>query len=123
MKDFNLSLNKYKMKKLLITLLVVFLTTATALSQGSRYQRGYYRKSSGTYVTGHFKTRSDRTNWNNYSTSGVRNPYTGSRGYRAKDYSSKAYNYGNGRTIRQGSRGGQYYYNSKGRKTYVPKRY
>ena len=33
-----------------------------------------------------------------------------------------AYNYGSGRTIHTGSRGGQYYINSNGNKTYVPKR-
>ena len=40
----------------------------------------------------------------------------------ARDYSRDAYNYGAGHTIHTGSRGGQYYYNSNGRKTYVPKR-
>ncbi|MBK6497038.1 MAG: hypothetical protein IPG00_02265 [Saprospiraceae bacterium] len=39
-----------------------------------------------------------------------------------KDYSSEAYNYGAGQTIYTGPRGGQYYYNSKGNKVYVPKR-
>ncbi len=111
------------MKKLLITILISILTSAAVIAQSSRYQRGYYRKSSGTFVQGHFKTHSDGTNWNNYSTRGNRNPYNGSKGYRAKDYSAKAYNYGKGHTIRRGSRGGQFYYNSRGNKTYVPKRF
>jgi hypothetical protein len=110
------------MKKVILLMLVTLLTTS-AFAQGHRYQRSYVRKSTGTYVTGHYKTRSDRTNHNNFSTRGVRNPYTGSTGYRAKDYSSRAYNYGRGKSIKTGSRGGQYYYNSKGNKTYVPKRY
>lgn len=110
------------MKKLLVLLFVALMTTTAVYAQGYTYQRGYVRKSSGTYVTGHYKTRSDRTNHNNYSTSGNRNPHTGSKGYRAKDYSNRAYNYGRGKTIRTGSRGGQYYYNSHGKKTYVPKR-
>ena len=110
------------MKKFLFLLFVTMLT-ASSFAQGHRYQRSYVRKSTGTYVSGHFKTRSDRTNHNNFSTRGSRNPYTGSKGYRAKDYSSRAYNYGRGRTIRTGSRGGQYYYNSRRNKTYVPKRY
>ena len=50
------------------------------------------------------------------------NTYTGSTGSRARDYSSSAYNYGSGHTIHTGSRGGQYYINSNGNKTYVPKR-
>ena len=39
-----------------------------------------------------------------------------------RDYSSDAYNYGSGRTIYQGSKGGQFYYNNNGTRTYVPKR-
>jgi hypothetical protein len=85
------------------------------------YQSGYYR-SNGTYVKGHYKTKSNSTNHDNYSTKGNYNPYTGSNGSRAKDYSTGAYNYGKGKTIHTGSRGGQYYINSNGNKTYVPKR-
>ena len=62
------------------------------------------------------------TNWDNFSTVGNINPFTGTLGTRARDYSIDAYNYGAGHTIHTGSRGGQYYYNSNGNKTYVPKR-
>jgi|GEM_PF-818665 len=86
-----------------------------------RYQSGYTR-SDGTYVSPHYKTRSNNTNWDNYSTIGNTNPFTGKSGSIARDYSPGAYNYGQGRTIHQGPRGGQYYYNSNGNKTYVPKR-
>lgn len=86
-----------------------------------RYQQGYTRKD-GTYVQGHYKTSTNETNHDNFSTSGNINTFTGSTGTRARDYSSDAYNYGSGRTIYTGSRGGQYYINSKGNKTYVPKR-
>lgn len=81
-----------------------------------------YSRSNGTYVDSHVRTMPNCTNWDNFSTSGNTNPYTGSTGYRARDYSSGAYNYGSGHTIHTGSRGGQYYYNSNGHKTYVPKR-
>ena len=91
-------------------------------NSSTRYQRGYFR-SNGTYVKGHYKTRTNRTNHDNYSTRGNRNSFTGSRGSRARDYSVGAYNYGRGRSIRTGSRGGQYYINSRGNKTYVPKRH
>lgn len=111
------------MKKLLVFLFITLMTTTAAMAQSHKYQRGYTRKSTGTHVTGHYKTRSDRTNHNNFSTRGSRNPYTGSKGYRAKDYSSRAYNYGRGKNIKTGSRGGQYYKNSKGNRTYVPKRH
>lgn len=82
---------------------------------------GYYR-SNGTHVQSHVRTMPNSTNWDNFSTRGNSNPFTGSTGYRARDYSSGAYNYGAGHTIHSGSRGGQYYYNNSGHKTYVPKR-
>ena len=81
-----------------------------------------YSRSNGTYVQPYVRTMPNTTNWDNFSTSGNSNPFTGSTGYRARDYSSDAYNYGVGHTIHTGSRGGQYYYNSNGNKTYVPKR-
>ena len=81
-----------------------------------------YTRSNGTYVQSHVRTMPNNTNWDNFSTIGNSNPFTGSTGHRARDYSSSAYNYGTGHTIHTGSRGGQYYYNSNGRKTYVPKR-
>ncbi len=90
-------------------------------NSNSRYQKGYTKKN-GTHVQGHYKTKNNKTNHDNYSTKGNKNPYTGSSGRRAKDYSSNAYNYGKGKTIKTGSKGGQYYKNSKGKKTYVPKR-
>ena len=81
-----------------------------------------YTRNDGSFVQGHYKSMPNSTNWDNYSTKGNTNPFTGTTGYRARDYSSGAYNYGTGHTIHAGSRGGQYYYNSNGRKTYVPKR-
>ena len=81
-----------------------------------------YTRSDGTFVQSHYKSMPNDTNWDNYSTKGNINPFTGSTGHRAKDYSSEAHNYGKGHTIYQGSNGGQYYYNSNGNKTYVPKR-
>ncbi len=112
------------MKK--IFLLFTFLLSAywmTAQTNSSyRYQQGYYKPSTGTYVQGHFKTTTNSTNHDNYSTYGNCNSFTGEKGSRAKDYSPQANNYGQGRTIYTGPRGGQYYINSNGNKTYVPKR-
>lgn len=127
------------MKKLALTMVALMATAATSFGQihnsrshGSTYGTGVnthtttvsgYTRSNGTYVNGYVRTRSNRTNHDNYSTSGNRNPYTGAAGTRARDYSSAAYNYGSGRPIQTGSRGGQYYINSRGNKTYVPKRW
>lgn len=91
-------------------------------NSSSRYQNGY-SKDNGTYVESHYKTNVNTTNWDNYSTKENTNPYTGTDGSRARDYSTDAYNYGKGNNINTGPKGGQYYYNSNGNKTYVPKRY
>ncbi len=48
---------------------------------------------------------------------------TGTISSRARDDSTLSYNYGSGHTIQTGSRGGQYYVNSRGNQVYVPKRY
>ena len=85
-----------------------------------RYQSGYVR-TDGTFVEPHYNTVSNNTNLDNFSTVGNTNPYTGETGTRARDYSSGALNYGVGETIFTGPRGGQYYINDNGNKTYVPK--
>lgn len=95
-----------------------FLTAQTSI----KLQSGYFKPSTGTYVEAHYKTTTNNTNHDNFSTSGNTNTYTSEKGTRAKDYSSKAQNYGTAQTIQTGSRGGQYYINSNGNKTYVPKR-
>jgi len=85
------------------------------------YQQGYIRND-GTSVKGHYKTVRNNTNWDNFSTVGNVNSFTGTIGSIARDYTPNAYNYGSGKTIYTGSRGGQYYINSNGNRTYVPKR-
>ncbi len=97
-------------------------TSSYGVNTNSTYVN-VYTKSNGTYVQGHYRSSQNSTNHDNYSTSGNYNPYTGSAGSRAKDYSTGVYNYGSGHTIHTGSRGGQYYINSNGNKTYVPKRH
>ena len=97
-------------------LLFSFLFTAGIVSaQTSVWQNGY-TKSNGTYVNGHYKTTSNSTNWDNYSTKGNTNPYSGKSGTKARDYSGY-----NSKATHTGPRGGRYYINSNGNKTYVPK--
>lgn len=96
-------------------------TPSTATNPNIRYQEGYYR-SNGTYVQPHMKTEKDNTNGNEFGTRGNTNPFTLKEGTRPKDYSSESYNYGQGKQIQTGERGGQYYINDNGNKTYVPKR-
>lgn len=112
------------MKKTLLFL--TFLTFAGILTaqtnSSTRHQKGYVKPSTGTYVQPHYKTNSNSTNHDNYSTKGNTNTYTSKSGSRAKDYSNDANNYGAGKTINTGPKGGQSYNNSNGNKTYVPKR-
>jgi len=103
-----------------IFLFTLLLATIT-FTYADEYVYGYYKKD-GTYVDGYFKTSPNTTNRDNYSTQGNLNPHTGTEGTKAPDYSSQAYNYGNGRIIYTGPKGGQYYINDSGRKVYVPKR-
>jgi hypothetical protein len=86
-----------------------------------QYVDGYYR-ADGTYALPYVRSDSNSTNLDNYSTQGNTNPYSGSDGTRAKDYSLESQSYGNGRTVNTGPRGGQYYLNDNGKKVYVPKR-
>jgi hypothetical protein len=65
-----------KMKKLLLIVMLALSTHALA----DKYVRGY-SKSDGTYVQGHYKTESNGTKYDNYSTKGNTNPYTGKQGY------------------------------------------
>ena len=113
------------MKIIIRIILSLFLTSTFTFAQtnpSTRYQTGYYKPSTGTYVQPHYKTNNNNTNHDNFSTKGNTNAYTGQPGSRAKDYSNGANNYGNNKTIHTGPKGGQYYYNSNGNKTYVPKR-
>ena len=108
---------------LLLNFLVsgIFVANAQSVNSSVRYQKGYVKKD-GTYVQGYYKTNSNKTNHDNFSTKPNRNPYTKEKGLRAKDYSREVYKYGKGKTIQTGPKGGQYYINNKGRKVYVPKR-
>ncbi|MDP3093609.1 MAG: hypothetical protein Q8N16_02485 [bacterium] len=42
--------------------------------------RGYYKPSTGTYVQPYYRSSPNSTRWDNYSTQGNYNPYTGKRG-------------------------------------------
>jgi hypothetical protein len=57
------------MKKLLLIAFVTLTLAAVggleSRAGGLRYQHGYYRPSSGTWVQGHFKTNPDAYKWNN----------------------------------------------------------
>ena len=65
------------------------------------YVNGYYRKD-GTYVNGHYRSNADGNRYNNYSTRGNYNPYTGQQGYKNpyNNYSNNYNNYNNGYRVK-----------------------
>lgn len=109
------------MKKTLLTIAICLIGFSGFSQTRNQYVPGYIKPSTGTYVEGYNRTLPNNTNIDNYSTYGNTNPYTGSLGTVPQDYSSGASSYGQGQTIYTGPRGGQYYINGNGNKTYVPK--
>jgi hypothetical protein len=65
------------MKKLLISLL--FVVIASSANAKPVHVNGYTRKD-GTYVAPHYRTAPNKTNLDNWSTTGNTNPYTGKNG-------------------------------------------
>ena len=62
-------------------LLFVFVFVSYPVVYGDTYVPGYWR-SDGTYVRPHYRSDPDSSRWNNYSTKGRLNPYTGEWGSR-----------------------------------------
>ena len=60
------------------TIMIAAVLLTSALAQ-AEYVNGY-TKSNGTYVQGYHRTSSDSSTFNNYSTQGNTNPYTGKSG-------------------------------------------
>lgn len=63
-----------------LALAVLFL--AATIVEAQTYVRPYVRRD-GAYVTGHYRSYADGNFWNNWSTRGNVNPYTGSWGTRS----------------------------------------
>lgn len=61
------------------TIIVALIACAASTAFADEYVRGYYRKD-GTYVQPHHRTTPDSNPYNNYSTQGNVNPYTGQAG-------------------------------------------
>ncbi|MFN3874238.1 MAG: hypothetical protein ACK4R9_14660, partial [Ignavibacterium sp.] len=67
------------MKNLLLIISIFFFSLSLTFAQ--TWVDGYYKKD-GTYVPGHYKTNSNITTFDNYSTKGNINPFTGEKGYK-----------------------------------------
>ena len=122
------------MKNLFLFISFLF-ATANSFAQTSTYVSGY-TNSNGTYVQGYYRSTPNDTRNDNYSTVGNVNPYTGSYGTKPADnsyvapstntaptYTAPTYystpTYTTPTPVYTGSRGGQYYINSSGNKSYI----
>lgn len=77
------------MKTILIAL-VMLLVCLSATAFADQYVRGYFRQN-GTYVQPYWRTTPNSNLYDNYSTKGNVNPYTGQRGYE-NPYKYPSYN-------------------------------
>jgi len=68
------------MKTLFIAACFSFILFVSSAVAGDTYVKGYYRKD-GTYVQPHYRSDPDGNQYNNWSTKGNTNPYTGQPGY------------------------------------------
>jgi hypothetical protein len=105
------------MKKLFFFTAFLF-AAANSFAQTSTYVSGY-TNSNGTYVQGYNRTAPDNNRNNNYSTVGNTNPYTGTAGTKPADSYYATSTYTTTTPVYTGSRGGQYYINSNGNKSYI----
>ena len=68
------------MRYLLLAIAAVFAFSSVA--DAAKLTRGYIKKN-GTYVSPSYRTKSDSSKFNNFSTKGNVNPYTGKKGYKS----------------------------------------
>ncbi len=70
------------MKKifLALALLIGVLSFSASAEARTTRVRGYYKPSMGSYVAPHYKTTPNRSKFDNFSTKGNYNPYTGKKG-------------------------------------------
>lgn len=64
---------------LLVALSILSLSVVKVEARTTRV-RGYYKPSSGRYVMPHYKTAPNSYRWDNYSSKGNYNPYSGKIG-------------------------------------------
>lgn len=79
--------------KTVYALLLAFVLISSTANAKDTYVHGYYRNN-GTYVQPHHRSAPDNNVWNNYSTQGNVNPYTGKAGT-VNPYSNSNSSYSN----------------------------
>ena len=70
------------MKKYFLTLILFagLMSFSTSVEARTTRVNGYYKPSTGRYVAPHYKTTPNRTKFDNFSTTGNYNPYSGKKG-------------------------------------------
>ena len=69
-------------KYILVLMLFVGLLTFSASAEARTVRvKGYYKPSTGSYVYPSYRTSPNKYKFDNYSTKGNYNPYTGKKGY------------------------------------------
>jgi len=61
-------------------MLVLGLFSFVGNAEAASRVRGFYKPSTGSYVAPYYRTSPNRSRFDNYSTKGNYNPYTGKRG-------------------------------------------
>ena len=64
-----------------VAFIALFFSISTFSAEAVVRTKGYLKPSNGTYVAPHFRSQSNNTQFDNYSTKGNYNPYTGRKGY------------------------------------------
>jgi hypothetical protein len=68
------------MKKITIILTILFALTFTAQSASALKYTKSYTKKNGTFVQGHYSSSPNKIKFDNYSSKGNSNPFTGKKG-------------------------------------------
>ncbi|MEX2029292.1 MAG: hypothetical protein WD963_02310 [Candidatus Paceibacterota bacterium] len=72
-------------KTLILSLLLAFvfgvLSFGISVEAKTVKVKGYYKPSTGSYVAPSYRTSPNKTRFDNYSTKGNYNPYSGKKGY------------------------------------------
>jgi len=72
------------MRKILIVILLILFLLAgiTEFAYAIVRVRGYYRPSTGTWVQPYYRSSPNSYRWDNWSSWGNYNPFTGKKGYK-----------------------------------------
>lgn len=67
----------------LVAVLILNLSIVNSAQAKTISVKGYYKKSTRSYVAPHYKTSANKTRLDNFSTKGNINPYSGKKGYKS----------------------------------------